>query len=48
MPRHKGNTITILFNSEDKSLFIDYNVVNVQGNFNPQDWPWGHKTHSSN
>lgn len=42
LPRQPNKTITILFNSQDRNVFIDYVVHNTSSSPNPQDWPWDH------
>lgn len=40
IPRQSNQTITILFSTEDRNLYIDYSIHNMKDNINPQNWPW--------
>lgn len=42
IPRQTNKTINILFNTEDKNIFIDYSIFNTKKSINPQNWPWDH------
>lgn len=40
IPRQLNKTITVLFSTEDRNLYIDYSIHNTKDNINPQNWPW--------